>query len=280
MSYDRPARGVRINHIATDPDRFGRIHPVVLFSATPHHGHLIQEAHLNTIEDLKTRNYSVGDTVQLNTIGSHYTLGSIISPASVDERRPYTTEPTMCTSCHLYLVDRHGQPHCPEENCPRTVYARTLYATHPHVLDLPFGCETLRYLIWGRECITDFPSMFFLDAETISRNVHGDDEIEIILDALSRRLDQLFGRGYPPDVQAIAQYRFLDALSIDGLHRKNLKRLREGLQKKTWTWGELPHILTDPSTLRSMAITRTDIPTIVACANERIMELDCLSREF
>jgi len=270
---------VRINHIAIDPDRFGRLHPVVFFSATPHHGQIVQQAHLKSLQDLKQRNYAVGDLIELHFVGSHPILGKILVPAKPTDRRLVSTEPLLCKSCHLKLFYHNGQPYCPDYNCPWSVYARTLYATQPHVLDLPFGSETLNYLIWGQEYLTDFPSMLFLEPKTAFEGILGDHEIEIITDALKRRLDQLFGRGFSPEVQNLAQYRFLDAFSIPGLHRTNLKRLRAGLRQAQWVWNDLPHVLTDVTMLRSLGISKSYVVTILKYASERIMELDALSRE-
>lgn len=273
---------VAINHIAADPDRFGRLRPTILFDATQNHqNHYQQQTQLNNFDELNKRNYAVGDLVELRFFGAHPQLGRILRPASRDNREPFNAALTYCRHCQQPLVQRYGQLHCPGENCPLTAFARLLHACAPSVLDLPFGRDTLEYLVWGDELVTTFASLFFLEPEHFRQNgLHDYADIDVIVGAVRNRLDQLHGRGYSETVQRIAQLRFLDALSIPGLHSKNLRRMTETLANRAWHWGELASVLTDTTALCQFDIPISDVRAITTHARERIMELDSIARDF
>ena len=269
---------VKINKINIDPDRFGRIRPVVWIDTVPHPaGGLISSVELPTIEQLYERGYAGGDHVQLKVIGNQVQLNNIIHKAD-EAYRWYTAEPKhYCHHCQKNLVTRDGSLYCPDPNCPRTTFARLVYASR--VLQLPFRDDDIAFLHLAKEAIQDIPSMLFLTKEQLIGPIYHPDEAEMVADALSERVTALLN---PDSLDNLltTKGKVLNALSIPGLFQDGQRKLIHHLSNGYWNWENLPSLLNSAQDLNEFGVGRSDARRIARHAADRVEELDGISRHF
>lgn len=268
---------IKIDAIEAEPDRFGRIRPVIASNEVTRYEYEFYTIDMLTPQHLKQAGYQVGDIVEVSFINKIPRLGKIIERTSKIPSDPLGFG--VCHACATPFTRKHGQLYCTKIDCTSTVFNRMLHANKKKVLDLPFDWHTLYNLVTQDGTVNDLPSLFNLDTHKL-RGYFDEEGIDLITRTLHKRIAQLNGECYSGAIQNIAQRRFLDALSVVGLHGENVKRLGDSLGDGDWQWSELPLVLTDPSLLRSCGISGNDVVTIVASAKPRIAEFDTLVREF
>lgn len=274
---------VQITKISIDPDRFGRLHPVIWFYPIPHAAQSISRVHLSSIDQLLARGYAVGDQVHLSIVGDYPFLGRIILRVRDEDRWPLTTVPDYCHHCQRPLVMRDGQRYCREVSCPQTIYARLTYGVR--ALGLPFRREDISYLVWYRELVQDLPSLLFITAEDLAGDTDegasyfDKDEAEALVEQTQEHVADLLNP-HEPEMRFATQNTILDALSISGLYRADRRKLADHLYRGHWDWTNLPEIMTNPADLRRCGIAKADALAIARTARDRITELDGLARDF
>jgi NAD-dependent DNA ligase len=257
--------------VSIEPDRFGRLRPVIGFEDRIHRTDTLFWTSLPTIEDLQQHGYDQGDVVDVTYTAEIPRLGKILRKSTDTDRSPWN-QTLHCESCTGRLVERHGQRYCGNEWCQSTTLYRILYACTPTVLDLPIDRDDAEWLCLSVGFPLTLPTLLTLGREEFNEIVSNTD-VDLILRALCARRNQLHGIGYPSDVQSLAQTRFLDALSLNGLHRTNSRRLQKGLSAQDWLWTDLEQVLTHHPTLRGFGISRRDAQEIVDHTNRRREEI-------
>jgi len=265
---------VVIDIVNIEPDRFGYLRPMIGFEEVSRHQDDLCFQSLPTIAELYRRSYKEGDVVEVRYVGGVPHLGPVIrnhaDPAPADWG--YSLRKGLCESCQQKLTIRQGGLRCDNPFCMSINLYRVLYACAPNVLDIPFDSKDLFYLCVSSDYPITLPSLLTFGKSDLQQFLPNS-EINAMVETLRTRRNQLHGIGYQQDVQSIAQKRFLDAISIAGLHRKNIQRLQTRLVNKDWYWGELHQVLTRPNMLRRFGLDKHDALDIAEQAKHRQDEL-------
>lgn len=275
LIYEKPS-SIKINAIEIEPDRYGRIRPIIAFDEITKYNLEHYTIDLLTLDELKENEYQVNDIVEIKFIHHIPKLGNII------QRDLIKNDPLQiktCYACGSKFIKRSNQFYCTNIKCSSTIFYRMLYANSKNVLNLPFDWHSLHDLVMMQGIVIDLPSLFNLD-RSILIGLFDSELVELTLNTLRTRIAQLNGDGFNSVIQNKTQGKFLDALSISGLHQANIKKLQKSLREGDWQWPELSYVLTNPDVLISNGIPKTDVLEIIDSAMLRILELDTLTREF
>lgn len=270
---------IKIAAVEIEPDRYGRMRPVISSDDVNRHECEFYTIALPSIEYLKAMDYNVGDVVELNFIKGIPQIGRILEKAehiklNIDHERQY------CQHCGSRLQQKQKQFYCSDVHCETRIINRMIYASSRQSLDLPFDWRTIAQLVLNGNVIKDLPSFLGLTRDDLM-TYYDTELIDFILNKITKRLNMLHGcRSVPNEVQNLTQGRFLDALSLNGLHKRNIKYLREGLWRKQFIWSDLAQALTDHSLLSQLDIHPQDVIEIIKDAKSRLYELDSIAREF
>lgn len=282
-----PPDHATLERVGINPDRFGRMQPMLTATTD---GRLFPEEvsfTLPTIDALVMGGYREGDMVAVNYIPATSTprLGVIVArethvgPEDLDSDLRHL-KAGLCTFCGGLLRTHYNELYCDNPECCASTLERMHYACQPGVLDLPFDDQDLHFVhreLHGCGTGAGIAGMLQLGRDELNDYL-SEEDAEYVLNILRTRHAQLHGHGYPQDVRTLAQGRFLDALSLRGLYRSHVRRLQTGLAQNTWRWNDLPSVLTDQKALITAGIPRVDARDIVEAAELRLDEIDAFSR--
>jgi hypothetical protein len=280
---DQNAILAEIDRVTIEPDRFGRIHPVVTLNEFSYLSDEASAVHLPRVEDVLAGNYRDGDVIELSFVNQLPQPGRVLhrpdTPELDIDRDIARLNAGLCTYCHAPLTRRNRNLYCDNPSCCMTNYYRMLHASQTQVLDLPIDSYGLQFLHAHYTCAADTPvaALLNLGREELSDIVE-DDCVDRALEIFTHRHQQLHGQGWSREVQLVTQGRFLDALSLQGLYRANIGRLQTQLARNAWQWSDLPSVLTDGSVLRSYDIPPQDAREIVHSARLRATEVEAFTK--
>jgi NAD-dependent DNA ligase len=269
---------VRISSIEAEPDRYGRVRPVIASDEVTRHEMEYYTISLPRLESLFEQGYQVGDVVELKFMNKIPQLGRVVE--KTDRSTQEGPNMRQCYSCGAPFQRRGSQLYCPDELCQVKLLNRMLHACSKPVLDIPLDRHGLSYFITVERSVHDLHTLFDLDRSMLSR-VYDHNVIDVILNALRVRMDQVQGYNWVnKETQNTAQAKFLDALSLNGLHANNIRKLRRSLWEGDWHWENLPQVLTSHDLLRRQGLPGQDVADIVNSATARLHELVALVKEF
>ena len=256
-----------IEQIDIKPDRFGRLHP----SITCHddNGEILEINDL-CLDEVSSNNYCENDIVGISREEVIPRISHIIR--KVNDQAPseitHTLHTEKCGVCYSPLVRRKLSLYCLNPTCCVTNLNKLRHACSPRILDLPFEIHEIERLhdIIGCPSTTPISTILTAGREDLSSVITDEFDLDRVLDTLKTRHQQLHGIGYSPEIQKIAQGRFMEALSIQGLHDRNISLMIKHLQKDRWRWNQLFDVLTTPTELRSFKIPEDNIRDIVSLA--------------
>jgi hypothetical protein len=275
-----------IDSVSIEPDRFGRLRPVILTDIGQPDPLMID---LSCITELQKRDYVRGDLVEFRKIGNVPVLGAIVKRRSeiiglnhadgLDDLN--MLQMGSCTRCAKPLVSWKGELYCINTGCYERNMNRLLYANSPRVLDLqlpPGYIASIHHDLFSQ--VEEAPVAKLLTVAPEDLLSMGMDYVDVdrIIDVFRTRHAQLHGIGFSPEIQLIAQRRFLDALQLRGLYDYNLTILINALAQKRWWWHQLASVLSSPVQLRALGISAVDARDIAQSAAIERQELLELAR--
>ena len=271
-----------LDRIILGPDRFGRIRPMIIADETTASVDDTLTVMLQTPEDLLVKDYHEGDVVRLEFNGSIPRLGAVVQKTTTPRHSARTGwreyHDHTCNHCYQPLSQRNGSFFCDNPYCTCANYYRLLHACHSRVLDIPITHQNLAHLYAGfEEESTPITALLNTSRHDLCE-VIWDECIDATLEIITNRHNQLYGRGYSPDVKFFAQGRFLDALSLNGLYQSNIRKLQKGLETNALYWEELPDILSSERMLISLKIPIRDAREITASTIRHIDEVVAFSK--
>lgn len=288
FKMDRESSFAQIKNINIEPDRFGRLHPKIYFDNFSIRSEWPIEIPLNTIDDLLREDYRVGDVVEIKFVGVIPHIGRVLlreeDPKFDDKKQTINHELGLwhameCVWCHGPLTQKHVSLYCDNPSCDLVNYARVQYACSPGSLDLPIHPHGLNYICSHVINPTETP---IIDVLNLGRaelsEIVEDDCVDEALAMLNNRHCLLHGNGHPIEIQALAQRKFLDALSLQGLYRTNVDHLQKQLMEQRYRWQDLHHVLTDPRILTRYGVSPRDARDIAQAAMLRSEEVQAFSR--
>lgn len=268
---------VRIDTIEPEPDRYGRVRPIITTNEVSRHEYEYYTITLPRMDTLDTEGYETGDIVELEFIYNAPRLGKILKKSSI--KQP-PVEKVSCLYCHIPFIKKHGQLYCVDSGCPSAVFNRVVYASSKRALDLPFEQRALNHMVLMNGSVYDIPSLLAVDRQVLMPHYDTDMQ-DRILSTVKRRLHMLNGgHKITDEVKNLTQGRFLDALSLGGLHEQNIRRLRHSLWVGDFAWAELPLVLTDRASLLKAGLVHLDADEIIGNARARLRELEALVKDF
>ena len=284
-------RTTTIDNITVGPDRSGRIHPVITVGETmfppdgvsPIRSWLHANIPLKDVGDLLKKGYQEGDEVTLSSTSGIPKLGDITRKGSLEANvisnglKEYHAR--ICVHCQEPLI-QHGLSYfCDNPACSGANFYKLIYACQQGVLDIrmtPYDLFNFIRAETDDSLTTPVYNLLTTKAEELREIVWLGDIMDTLYD-ISCRINQLRGVGYSPDIQRITQCRLIDALSIRGMYRENINKLRNGLENGSWRWTELASVLTSPSKLCSLSISPRDANTISTSAGLHLVEVTAFS---
>ena len=280
IELEKPRLTIEIDSIIVGPDRLGRMHPTVHLYETSIDENELVSISIPSIPDLLAANYKENDIVELNFTSYIPRLGKIIK-SSRNNYIPNGLKEVnnkRCSACGTALMQSNNNLYCENPECEETNFNRLLYACRKDVLDLPLSKTDITYLLPRifESAITPIVELLNTNIDMLS-SVIGEEKALSFITSSGKRHLQLYGCGYSRTVQCVVQERFIDALSLRGLFRSDLKKLRIGLENNKWEWKDLPNLLTDPYELCKLFISPQDSNTIVRSAKNRIEEVIAFS---